>query len=745
MPDKDRKFTKEDLIEIYKRSDATNEFLANASTSDLLIVKSESAHTHRSPHHFGPVNFDGSTSRFRSATESEVIKQRIGACREAYENAGLIANSVDLMVDFSVESMQIVHENKAIQRFYWQWARQINLPVVVEQMIKSYFVDSNVPVLAFRGRISPGEVRKFRKTTARREGSSSAIKFFTEPDVTRRRIIPYKYAILDVLRLHIEGADLLGNLVFEYDLDIEDKKRLSDPSEQKSDLMLKLRTAIGEKDFLRLVDTGRLHIDPSRVSMIHYKKDGYRRWANPFLWRIIDDLKFKKALRDMDISVIESVINTLTIIGLGDTVGGFPATPEMLTAFAKLLKTNTKSPYLVWNDLIKVIAEYPPVSDILGEEKYEQVNTELRQSLGIPEVILSGAGKGNFANSFIAVKTLVERLESARQAVVRWLESQLLIVAQAMDFRKPASIKLRHMSLSDQEAQKRLMLEMVDRGMISYQTCTEAFGENFEIEVQRMKEEDTFRRKNEAKFPYVLVKTGKFGPSLANGPAPFVGLLDKETLDNRQTDDAELKRKSNKMAADQAELDMKQQKANPPNKLPTQQGSQPQSGGRPSATKKPQKTKTTPRNKPKGQDNSGKPTGNPTGRKAAASNSFEMGQQMFDKLYSAFSKSLIRNLKLKDARHLKDDHKNQIYELVSSVIGEFGSTSEINQGNVEVLLKSLGNQEVNSETLSRSYPKLGTEIRDTVRKIVRDFTFKNGYLPNKSEARDIVASAYAVL
>jgi hypothetical protein len=737
MTDKKQNVSTEQFKAARAAVEATSEWLeTKASNDDLMVSNSTMRLINDSGSPISRVNFDGKTTRFRPNTEVEIIKGRIASCREAYENAGIVTNAIDLMVDFALEGLIIVHENKTIQRFYVNWMRNVKMPVIIEQALKSFFIDSNVPILSFRGRITNSEVRKMRLATGR--SPAHAQNLFVNSDPVRRRVIPNKYAILDVLRLHQEGADLLGNIRYEYDLEPEDKKRLKDPSTQNSSDLRKIREAVGDKEFAHLAQTGRLHINPDRLSLLHYKKDGFRRWANPYLWRTIDDLRFKKLLRDMDISVAESVINTLTIIKLGDTVNGFPATPGMFQKVASLLKVNTKSHNLIWNDLINIQAEYPPVEKILGEAKYEQVNKEIRSALGIPEVILSGAGKGNFANSFIAVRTLIERLEGARQAILRWLTEQVELVAKAMDFKKPPIIKMDHMDLSDEAEQKRLMLDMADRGMLSYQTCIEAFGESFEIEVQRMKEEDQFRRKNEKKFPYVLVKTGKFGPMLTSGPVPLLDLLDSETLDSRQTQDADLIRERQEVEIDQLK--------NPPEPLqsPTQQGGQGDKGGRPAATKKPQKKSQTPRNKPQGQDNSGKPSG-----KAAASFSdnelLKNGESIFDKLYNSISKAFVKKLKLKDARSLKDAHKEQIFHLIAHIIPQFTSPKEVTSNNVEILLRATKRQNVSSETLSASYPKLDDNFLNTVRKLIRGFKEGNGYSPTRTEAREIIASAYVIL
>ncbi len=737
-----RVMSDDQLKELRKESE---EFLLSTSNADMLSgpVEKTTARNNRdigSQNGLGRVDFTGSSTRFDALDEEELMKQRVAACREAYQNSGIVANAIDLMVDFALEGIIINHENRAIQRFMWSWAKRVKLGEVANEILKSYFLDSNTPILTFRGRMTAGEMRQFKSQSILKGHmtKASAAKLFVKDDITKKRVIPYKYAVLDVLKLHIDGGDLFGFPIFEYDLGIDEARVLADPGQTGDEVFSSLKDALGQNVFDMLVRTGRLRIPADRLDLIHYKKDGYRMWANPFIWRTIDSLKFKKLLQDMDISVAESVINTLTIIAIGDTVNGLPPTPAMFAKMGNLLRTRSKSQTIIWNDLIKVIAEYPPVEKILGKEKYEQVDIDIRSSLGIAEVILSGTGKGNFSNSFISVKTLVERLETARQILITWLQTQMNIVAKAAGFSKPAIIRLKHMSLSDEEAEKRLLLDLADRGMISYRNIIERFGENFDIEVQRMKEEDQFRRKNETKFPYVLVKTGKFGPSLANGPVPAMSLIDAETLDDRQTEDADLKRKQNEMNLKDQEQAMKERKQ--AQKLPTQQGSQPNSGGRPSTTKKPQKKTNKPRNRPKGEDNSGKGKS-----KAIAANipDINLGEKIFDKLYVSLSNAYVKAQGFKNARSISQKHRENILNSITKIIGEFSCIEDVNKKNVEFLLKATRAKKANSSNLDKSMPKIDDGVAKSVDKLIKIFKSKNGRLPNKSERRDIVTSTYA--
>jgi hypothetical protein len=742
MAKQDRPLSKE----VYEQARASFDWLGEKATASDLTVsydnKSGSKTVKKAKGYdyteVNRVRFDGQTEQNKSTYETQNIRDRIATCREAYSNVGIIANAIDLMVDFALEGMTIYHENKSIQRFYWQWANKVGLGSICEQVLKCYFRDSNVPILSFRGRISKGEAERFKKTFASRYDTEAVTRFFTE-DKPKKKIIPYAYQVLDVLSLDKIGSDFFNSAIYEYRISDEDWKTLKKKSVELSEFDKKqisiLKEALGEAAFKHLQNTGKLLIDPERLVMLYYKKDSYKRWANPMLWRVIDDLKFKALLRDMDISVAESVINTITIVALGDTPNGFAPTAAMYSKMVSLLKTPAKSQTIVWNDLIKIIAEYPPVEKILGKEKYEQVDGDIRAGLGIAEVLINGQG-GNYSNSYLGVRTLLERLQGARNDLLDFLNAELAKVAQAMGFKKPATIKLHQMNLTDQEAEKKMLLELVDRGMVSYQTCVERYGENFDIEVQRMKNEDTFRRKNQDKFPYVLVKTGKFGPSLGNGPVPYIGLLDKETLDQRQTQDAKLIRERQKIELEHLKNPPQQEGQVPPGKkppakkkkLPAAQEEQGKKGGRPDNTKKKLKTKESPRRKPKGQ-------------KAAACAStitfteadFEKGVVIFDKLYKTLEKAALRN-----RNELTDADEEKIIGMVSDIICRFNSIDDITSKSINKAVKDSLDKATAPAELDRCVSKVKKRLVEKYKKE------HDGKAPSKSKMKDIISSAWAI-
>jgi hypothetical protein len=65
--------------------------------------------------------------RFRPEEAIPTRQKRVmKMCMDAYDRVGIVRNVIDLMGDFGSQGIDIVHPNKAIERFYRKWFSQIN-------------------------------------------------------------------------------------------------------------------------------------------------------------------------------------------------------------------------------------------------------------------------------------------------------------------------------------------------------------------------------------------------------------------------------------------------------------------------------------------------------------------------------------------------------------------------------------------------------------------------------------------
>lgn len=96
---------------------------------------------------------------------------------------------------------------------------------------------------------------------------------------------------------------------------------------------------------------------------------------------------------------------------------------------------------------------------------------------------------GGFTNNFISLKTLIERLEYGRDLLSQFWMEEIRYVQKSMGFNHPAEIHFDNMVLSDEAAEKNLLIQLADRDIISIETLRDRFGELNNIENVRVKNE----------------------------------------------------------------------------------------------------------------------------------------------------------------------------------------------------------------------------------------------------------------
>ena len=137
----------------------------------------------------------------------------------------------------------------------------------------------------------------------------------------------------------------------------------------------------------------------------------------------------------------------------------------------------------------------------LGSEKYQPVLTSIYAGLGIPPTLTGAAGQsGGYTNNFVSLKTLIERLEYGRSVLTGFWQQEIEYVRKAMGFRLPAEIHFDSIVLSDEAAQKKLLMDLADRDIISHETLLERFREIPTIERVRVRREER-ERVNDSNAP----------------------------------------------------------------------------------------------------------------------------------------------------------------------------------------------------------------------------------------------------
>jgi len=248
------------------------------------------------------------------------------------------------------------------------------------------------------------------------------------------------------------------------------------------------------------ISKGMVQLDSSRVTVLSYKKLPWQTWAFPLIFSALDDINFKKMLRQMDSSSAADVIKSIVLFKLGNMTEGFPPDKKRFQKLASLLKSVSSAKNIVWDDLISIETSYPPIDKILGKEKYEVVDRDILSNFGVSEVLVSGRS-GNYSSGFLSVRTLQEKLETLREGVLReFIKKELNLVRRAVKLTRDPIVRFSTMSLRDETSEKKLITSLVDRKIVSPQTALESFGLDWELEQARL--ERSAKSKVEVTGPY---------------------------------------------------------------------------------------------------------------------------------------------------------------------------------------------------------------------------------------------------
>ena len=415
-------------------------------------------------------------------------KKIIKMCMQAYDRVGIVRNVIDLMGDFASQGLNLVHPNKSIERFYRKWFDQVGGLDRSERFLNYLYRCGNVTVKRRTAKIS-------KKKEAELKRSAAAPDMKIEDLVVTKREIPWKYDFLNPLAIDIKNKE-----AGVFTGDIEYVLKISKNTMNALMLNGAHDGGTGRKlpaSFLKRFAQGEREIplDKDKTMMFHYKKDDWNVWANPMIYAILDDIIMLEKMKLADLAALDGAISNVRLWRIGDLDHKIIPTKAAINKLRDILASNVGGGTmdLVWGPEIDFKESSTQVYKFLGSEKYQPVLTSVYAGLGIPPTLTGAATGGGYTNNYVSLKTLVERLEYGREILKKFWMHEIKIIQKAMGFRLPAEIHFDSIILSDEAAQKQLLVQLADRDIISHETLLERFRELPSIEKIRVRREERSR------------------------------------------------------------------------------------------------------------------------------------------------------------------------------------------------------------------------------------------------------------
>jgi hypothetical protein len=511
---------------------------------------------------------------------------RIAQCVLLYKTEGVVQTVVHLLADFVVESVDIVHPDDTVHKFYQAWQTKVKLKKLLHRMVVDLLITGNVFLWTKLAKLKPENTSDMKKGIAAElignelvltlkdkklksdfqrtisvEVDDDEIKKLqtlndacmnaatagavnevlmastrnddaTDADPFPKNIdtkIPWGYISLNPLQMQPRGSRFANEHYWVMMLRQRDIAPLSkfmtyryysDISTTKVNLPEIFKGKLKPTSFKDPNQQGyaaELQLDETRLSVIQdVTKTDYEEWATPQIYPAHKEVMFKRMMRQGEISAMEAIKHTITLIKLGDTKEGFAPTEAQIERVAAALAGGGQTHHLVWDDLIEGQVLQPNIGNIFDPAKYEQINKDIYSALGVSDTVMSG--QGSYANSFLSIKLLLEKLQTIREILEDWLRIELKKIADTMKFKRLPRISWGEMNLRDENTERKLWLDLYDRGIVSDTSMLERFGTDFDIELARQQLEKSVKQENNPDLlkqdkqftPPVMVKTGPF-------------------------------------------------------------------------------------------------------------------------------------------------------------------------------------------------------------------------------------------
>lgn len=393
----------------------------------------------------------------------------------------LVGKIIELMKIFSNDGLKNECSDPKIKKWYDNWGDMVDLELVISWMFLEYYRSGNVVtsrvLMAYKedkfGLDSPEYGHG--SFVEELDGAEAAAK-----KLYSKKSIPIAYTVLNPLTVFVSNINAYqDSLYVRTDLPV--------PSNSETDpyniILKEMPANLGEI----AKRAGVQPLSDKNTRRVLRMRQPYEPYGSVLMERAFNAIYEKNKLRQMDMSMVNSAINQIIKVTVGNDE--YPATQKQIKNLATAFQNAGKGQAIFWNHTLNIEVIKPDTS-VLNNQKYDRVNEDIRNAFGISEILTGGgSSKTNFATAYLSLKAFMANLIEGRNDILRWLDGEYKDIAKAMGFKTYPTATFNPLSLTDEIAEKQIIMQLVDRGIISYESAQSNLGYDPRIERDRREKE----------------------------------------------------------------------------------------------------------------------------------------------------------------------------------------------------------------------------------------------------------------
>lgn len=370
----------------------------------------------------------------------------------SYFNVSIVRNTLNLLQDFSISPLHIKTSNKTVKSFFTKWFETIGLNNFMAQFFLEYYRSGNVFIYKFNGRIDDD---KFAAMKTAFSGAKS-------PQ------LPIRYIILNPMQVYLQVGPAF-NYTYSKMLSTYELQRLRDPQTPEDIQVLKSFPPEIQKQIKTYAAQPYVYVplDTERLYYCFYRKQDYEPLAIPMIFPVLNDIEYKLELKKMDMSLARQMEQAFLLVTNGGpkTKEDAGTDPRVLANLNRIFQNQTIGRVLVADYSTKATWTNPDLKDLLGSDKYAQVDKDIHEGL---QYMFFGNEK--FANSTVKARIFAESLREGRRILLdNFLRPEVKKVCEALGFKNVPTLEFEDIDLSDQAAMQRLIVQMAQLGLLDDQ------------------------------------------------------------------------------------------------------------------------------------------------------------------------------------------------------------------------------------------------------------------------------------
>lgn len=238
-------------------------------------------------------------------------------------------------------------------------------------------------------------------------------------------------------------------------------------------------------------------LDPNNVHVLQTPKEGWTRYAIPWISSALSALAKKELISNYETSLLNLGARSFLHVTYGDSTKGQEMLPDgeqlrqVRAIFASAMQNN---PLAVTNHLVEAKVIQADLSDLYQWPLYTQVNADILAAGGIAGIIVNGNSEdgSTFASAQVSMEAAANRIDAARGEFERFMNkvNQRLVE----DLRLTHTNNLKdipefHFVPIDKKAFCEACEKLWQQGLVSTKTFMETVGFNLSKEKERRKTE----------------------------------------------------------------------------------------------------------------------------------------------------------------------------------------------------------------------------------------------------------------